>query len=494
MSPKQLGRYEITGILGRGTMGVVYQAHDPLIERTVAIKTVGYAGLTPEESEEFEKRFFREAKSAGRLNHPNIVTIHDVGRCEELAYIAMEYLSGSSLRDLLDSGAALPPKRIVEITAAIADGLAFAHANGVIHRDIKPANIMVLNNDIVKIADFGIASLPSGSLTIVGTTLGSPKYMSPEQVVGKRADGRSDIFSLGAVLYEMLTGRAPFNGDDLNAVLYQVLNNAPPLPSSITPGLPHGFDRIVARALSKDPEKRYQNAAEMAADLRNYRRIPGLMRTNDSIDQILPIEAVPDAGAITVKFLAEQPAEKIAPGHGLSYLLYSVPLVVVAVVAGVLLFLPEAPPPPAVTLPASPTVAAPSVPVIEAQPTLTPVAKEPQAPQVSENPVNTAAPATVSTDAGRNNAVKKTGTTNSIRKAAADKTAEQTSEQQAARAPQAATTSEAPAHNWQTALRADLAACDHLSFFQRVFCADKARRDHCSGHWGSIEECSFNKN
>lgn len=480
MSPKQLGRYEITGTLGRGTMGVVYQAHDPLIERTVAIKTVGYAGLSPEETAEFEKRFFREAKSAGRLNHPNIVTIHDVGRCDDLAYIAMEYLSGSSLRDLLDSGVALAPQRIVEIAAAIADGLAFAHVNGVVHRDIKPANIMVLNNDIVKIADFGIASLPSGSLTIVGTTLGSPKYMSPEQVLGKRADGRSDIFSLGAVLYEMLTGRAPFNGDDLNAVLYQVLNNAPPLPSSVNPDLPHGFDRIIARALSKDPDKRYQNAAEMAADLRNYHRIPGLMRKNDNIDQVLPIEVTPDPGAITVKFAPAYPAAKKISGNSLRYLLYGVPLVALALLAGVLLFPSETPPSPAVTMPSPPAVTAPSPPVTEVQPTVTPAATESQAPHVIAPTVENAAPATAPADTARKNTANKSGSTNNSRKAAADKTPPRTP-------------SEAPVNGWKTTLRAELAACDRLSFFQRVLCADKARRDHCPGHWGSIEECTFNQ-
>ena len=269
MSLEKLGRYEVTGTLGRGAMGIVYQARDPLIERMVAIKTISYAGLSSAEIEDFEQRFFREAKSAGRLNHPNIVTIYDVGHSDHLAYIAMEYLSGCSLRILLDSGVVLPYGRIVEIAAAIADGLAFAHANGVVHRDIKPGNIMVLENGAVKIADFGIAQLSGGALTMVGTTLGSPKYMSPEQVLGSKADGRSDVFSLGAVVYEMLTGRAPFAGEDLNAILYQVLNSNPLTPSSHNPGIPKEFDRIVERALSKKPEERYQDAAEMATDLRS---------------------------------------------------------------------------------------------------------------------------------------------------------------------------------------------------------------------------------
>ena len=273
MSLTQLGRYKITGVIGRGAMGVVYQAHDPLIERTVAIKTVERSGLSREEAEGFELRFDREVKAAGRLNHPNIITIYDVGRSDDLSYVAMELLVGRTLREILDSSDLLPIDRIASIAAQIADGLAYAHANGVVHRDIKPANIMVLENDAVKIADFGVALLSSGAHTVAGTAFGSPKYMSPEQVTGEVVDGRSDIFSLGAVLYEMLAGRPPFAGADLNAVLYQVLNSAPPLPSTFNPGLLHGFDRIVARALAKNPDKRYQHAREMASDLRKYRRL-----------------------------------------------------------------------------------------------------------------------------------------------------------------------------------------------------------------------------
>lgn len=273
MSLAQLGRFKITGILGKGAMGTVYRAHDPLIDRTVAIKTIGCAGLSPAEAKAFEARFYSEAKSAGRLNHPNIVTIHDAGRTDDLAYIAMEYLNGRTLQEILDAGVTLPVERSAEIAARIADGLAFAHANGVVHRDIKPANIMVFDNGTVKIADFGVAQIPSGSQTQDGMTCGSPKYMSPEQVNSSKVDGRSDIFSLGVVLYEMLVGRPPFTGDSLHAILFQVLNSAPPLPSSYNPGLPHGFDRIVARALAKNPDKRYQNASQMAADLRKWRRV-----------------------------------------------------------------------------------------------------------------------------------------------------------------------------------------------------------------------------
>ncbi|HVK55970.1 MAG TPA: serine/threonine-protein kinase, partial [Burkholderiales bacterium] len=265
----QLGRYEIIGELGRGAMGIVYKAQDPLIERVVAVKCVGI-GMSQEETEAFDQRFYREAKSAGRLNHPNIVTIHDVGKSGDHAYIAMEFLEGQSLREILDSGVVLPLDLISDVIAQVADGLAFAHQNAIVHRDIKPANIMVLYNGAVKITDFGIALLPTGSRTMAGTIFGSPKYVSPEQVVGNQVDGRSDIFSLGAVLYESLTGAPPFTGDELNAILYKVINEMPLPPSSRNRRIPPAFDYIVMKAMAKLPSERYQTIQEMAVDIRNY--------------------------------------------------------------------------------------------------------------------------------------------------------------------------------------------------------------------------------
>ncbi|MFC5302792.1 serine/threonine-protein kinase [Azospira restricta] len=310
MSFPQLGRYELVATLGRGAMGIVYQARDPLLERTLAIKTISCAGLSPAETEAFEQRFYREAKSAGRLNHPNIVTIHDVGRSGEQAYIAMEFLAGRSLRDILDSGAILAHAWIADIAAQVAEGLAFAHANQVVHRDIKPANIMVLENGIAKITDFGVAQLPSGSLTMAGTAFGSPKYMSPEQITGKTVDGRSDVFSLGVMLYELLTGSAPFAGDNLNATLYQVLNAEAPLPSQHDPRIPASFDAIVARALQKDPAARYQDAATMAAELREIAAcLPAASHQpaheipigNGGGDDTVAIDVIRDAGDETTQ-------------------------------------------------------------------------------------------------------------------------------------------------------------------------------------------------
>jgi serine/threonine-protein kinase len=270
MTPERIGRYEILDEIGRGAMGTVYKARDPLLDRTLALKTVSI-DLEGDDFESFERRFYREARSAGRLSHPNIVTIHDVGKSDGLAYIAMEYLQGRSLRTMLDLGVVFPPDRVADIAAQIADGLAFAHDHGVVHRDIKPANIMVLDTGPIKIMDFGIALLPTGSATLTGNVFGSPKYMSPEQIVGQPVNGRADIFSLGAVLYEMLTGFAPFWGGDLDTVFYQVINEMPPAPSSRNKRIPVAFDVIVARAMAKHPDDRYTDARSMAADLRNYR-------------------------------------------------------------------------------------------------------------------------------------------------------------------------------------------------------------------------------
>ena len=218
MATKKLGRYEILSELGQGAMGVVYKAIDPLIERTVAIKTIKL-DLSKDELASFEERFYREAKSAGRLNHPNIVTIYDVGKSDDSAYMAMEFMEGQLLRDILDAHTALSIDKIVDIAAQIAEGLAYAHENGIVHRDIKPANIMLVRDGVAKIMDFGIAQMPSGSRTLAGAVLGSPKYMAPEQVVGKAVDGRSDLFALGVILYEMLTGESPFDGDNINTII-----------------------------------------------------------------------------------------------------------------------------------------------------------------------------------------------------------------------------------------------------------------------------------
>jgi serine/threonine-protein kinase len=263
----RIGRYRILEELGRGAMGVVYRAEDPSLDRVVALKTISLADA--EGRKEYEKRFLLEAKAAGKLTHPNIVTIYDYGEEEDLAYMAMELLEGSDLRTRMRSEP-IPPMEAVEIALQVADGLGFAHEHGVVHRDVKPGNIMLLERGAVKIMDFGIARMRfSEHKTSTGMVLGTPRYMSPEQISGQPVDQRSDIFSLGTVLYEMLTQTSLFAGQDVNQIAFNVTTNEPAPPSHAHPELPQILDFIVARALKKEPSVRYQDAYEMAADLRD---------------------------------------------------------------------------------------------------------------------------------------------------------------------------------------------------------------------------------
>ncbi|MDD4912153.1 MAG: serine/threonine-protein kinase [Sideroxydans sp.] len=279
----QLGRYQVISELGQGAMGVVYKAKDPLIDREVAIKTINLS-LAQEEREEYEARFYQEAKAAGRLSHPNIVTIYDVGRTDDIAYIAMEYLHGRELRDVLNDNKLLPVGQVIDIIAQVALGLSYAHEHGIVHRDIKPSNVMVIRDGHAKITDFGIARMASAAVrTQTGMVLGSPKYMSPEQVMGKQTDQRSDIFSLGVMLYEMLTGQAPFMGENVNAIMYQTLNATPISPSTVNGNVPEMLNFIVAKALAKSLDSRYQNARDFANDLRACR--DALPRVNESTIQ-----------------------------------------------------------------------------------------------------------------------------------------------------------------------------------------------------------------
>jgi len=272
MDPQVFGRYRVTGELGRGAMGSVYRAMDPLIEREVAVKTL-QANAPENDLLNARGRFLREAKSAGRLNHPNIVTIFDVGEQDGVAYIAMEVLEGRTLREILREREPLPAATIADIVAQVADGLDHAHDLGIVHRDVKPANIVVGTGGRAKLTDFGVAYIPLSSLTQTGTALGSPRYMSPEQVTGQPIDPRSDIFSLGVVLYEMLVGVTPFAPPGDNSV-YSVMNRiageAHRPVTDIDPGIPAAFDRILDRALAKATEERYPRAADMASELRQF--------------------------------------------------------------------------------------------------------------------------------------------------------------------------------------------------------------------------------
>ncbi|HET7199671.1 MAG TPA: serine/threonine-protein kinase [Burkholderiales bacterium] len=264
----QLGRYRITGELGRGAMGVVYKGEDPSLDRTVALKTVILSDDAAGK-DEYKKRFFLEAKAAGRLSHPQVITVYDFGQEGDVAYMAMEFLKGKELRTRMKEGSISVPEA-VHIAEQVAEGLGYAHEHGVVHRDIKPSNIMLLPHDKVKIMDFGIARMrASDHKTSTGLVLGTPKYMSPEQVGGSLVDHRSDIFSLGVVLYEMLTHSKLFQGEDTPQIFHAVANFQPPVPSRLNPEVPPMLDFVLERALKKDPSVRYQDAYELAADLRS---------------------------------------------------------------------------------------------------------------------------------------------------------------------------------------------------------------------------------
>lgn len=255
-----IGRYEVVAALGPTARGTVYKAIDPQTGRDVAIRTIDL-GLSERERAEFEEIFYREA-SAARLNHPNIVPIHDVGADDGIAYIVTDYLEGETLREMLDSRAAPPIETIADIAVGVANGLNYAHENHVVHGDIKPENILITTGRDVKIMNFGIARSPMDSPT-------QPGYLAPEQVVGGNTDGRTDIFALGVVLYEMLTGVKPFDGDDPGAITDRVLKDVPVPPSTLNARVPPWFDRIVGRALAKRPRDRYQTALAFARDLQN---------------------------------------------------------------------------------------------------------------------------------------------------------------------------------------------------------------------------------
>ncbi len=270
---KKFGRYEVLGELGRGAMGVVYKARDPQIDRLVAVKTVCLRGEEPEAEQEFRGRFLNEAQAAGRLHHPGIVSVFDVGEDVEThdPYIVLEYVAGESLHKILRREKKFALPRALQLAEEIAQALEYAHAQGVTHRDIKPGNILITQEGHAKIADFGIAKLNLAHFTIPGRVLGTPAYMAPEQLSGEGADGRSDLFSLGVILYAMVTGHSPFQGNSATTVCFKVANREPIAASMLELDLPRELDAVIGRAMAKDPEQRYQSGAEFAADLQALR-------------------------------------------------------------------------------------------------------------------------------------------------------------------------------------------------------------------------------
>ena len=268
---EKVGRYEIVGELGRGAMGLVYRAVDPNIGRTVALKTMRL-DVHGMDHDEMLRRFRYEAKAAGAMNHANIVTVYDADEVDGLFYIAMEYLEGQTLQSLMSEKRIIPGDQIVEIAKQVAAGLDYANRMKVIHRDIKPANIMITRQNVAKIMDFGI-SKAAGSMTHSGQVLGTPNYMSPEQVKGLDLDGRADLFSFGVVLYEMATGERPFTGQNVTTIIYKITHENPIPPSELEVTVHPGLGAVIAKCLSKNPAERYQSGAELAQDMENYRSI-----------------------------------------------------------------------------------------------------------------------------------------------------------------------------------------------------------------------------
>jgi len=269
MNERKIGKYTILGEIGRGAMGIVYKATDPYIGRTVAIKTIRFdvLGQGPER-DMAQKRFMREAHSAGNLSHPNIVTIYDVGEDGDQSYIAMEYIEGTSLEEHINNKKSLSLAEIASLLEQVANALDTAHRKGVVHRDIKPANILIDQEGKPHLVDFGIARLSTSTMTQTNMIMGTPYYMSPEQIAGKKVDSRSDIFALGGVLYEMLTGQKPFPGESITTVIYKIMNENPPPVRNFQKNLPEGVEPILQKALAKDPTARFQTCREMVEEFK----------------------------------------------------------------------------------------------------------------------------------------------------------------------------------------------------------------------------------
>jgi serine/threonine-protein kinase len=388
MDIERLGKYEIIKAIGKGAAGTVWRARDPVIDRIVAIKTVKLEHHDAEHAEEVA-RFKREAQAAGRLSHPNIVAVYDYGEQGELAYIVMEHVDGGSLKNRLDAGERLPLPQVARVMDELLAALAHAHEKGVVHRDIKPANMMLTQAGQVKVADFGIARIESSTMTQAGTVLGTPAYMSPEQFRGDPVDARTDLYSAGVVLYQLLTGDKPFEGN-LTAIMHKVLNVEPPKPSEIAGSVPAAFDTVVRKAMAKRPAERYQSAAAfreaIASAMTEGEAGDPLLGLLGGSDAEATVVARPAAGPVTPPKATAAPAQAPAPRKGMPIGLIAGgagAVVVAGVAAFLLLGRGEEPPAPA-------PVPSPPAATVQPAPTPPPVALAPP-PRVSE-PAQQAAP------------------------------------------------------------------------------------------------------
>lgn len=325
---KRFGRYEVVAELGRGAMGVVYKARDPEIDRLVAVKTVSLWGQEPEEEQEFRLRFKNEAQAAGRLHHPAIVSVFDVGEDPDNQdpYIVLEYVSGQPLQRILAREKKLPFEKALKLTEQLAEALDYAHAQGVVHRDMKPANILVTEDGRAKIADFGIAKLNLAHFTIPGKVLGTPAYMAPEQLSGEGSDGRSDLFSLGVILYVMVTGHSPFPGSSATTVCFKVANREPVSASALDMMLPPQIDAVISRAIAKNPKERYQSGSEFANDLRLLQQAAKHSSTTMSMQAISALTTNRNLGTGN-KQAKVQPVAAVAQARGMVHsFLYKAPI------------------------------------------------------------------------------------------------------------------------------------------------------------------------
>ena len=308
----KIGRYLIVRELGRGAMGIVYEAIDPVIQRKVALKTIRFDRFSSgEELAELQTRFLHEAQAAGGLSHPNIVTIYDVGIDQDATFLAMEFIEGSSLEHLISTKRKWPIETVVAMVSKIGEALEYAHEKGIIHRDVKPANILVDHAGRPRIVDFGIARLASSTMTRTSMTLGTPSYMAPEQIAGQKVDKRADIFSLGVILYEMLTYQKPFTGSDVTTIIFKIMQQDPPLPRAIEREIPRGLEYVIMKSLSKSLENRYQSCREFNADLADYKKYENWETPKTAEGGAAAVIASPPAGTIpAVSTAASSPPER----------------------------------------------------------------------------------------------------------------------------------------------------------------------------------------